>query len=48
MVFSIELISGFTKFSKEYSIIGIAYKDSEKMLISFLWNYGNPYQKIFT
>ena len=37
----------FTKFSKEYSIIGIAYKDSEENVNKFLMELGNPYEKIF-
>ena len=34
-------------FSKEYTIIGIAYKDSIKNIESFLQELGNPYDKVF-
>ena len=34
-------------FSKEYTIIGIAYKDSIENIESFLKELGNPYEKIF-
>tara|TARA_B100000073_G_C23572369_1_gene508719 strand:+ start:85 stop:594 length:510 start_codon:yes stop_codon:yes gene_type:complete len=33
--------------SKDYSIIGIAYKDSVENIESFLKELGNPYEKIF-
>ena len=34
-------------FSKEYTIIGIAYKDSIENIESFLQELGNPYDKVF-
>ena len=35
------------RFSKEYNIIGIAYKDSQKNINNFLDDLGNPYEKVF-
>ena len=34
-------------FSQNYNIIGIAYKDNEENIKSFLDELGNPYEKIF-
>ncbi len=34
-------------FSKNYAIIGIAYKDSIENIDSFLKELGNPYEKVF-
>ena len=34
-------------FSEEFSIIGIAYKDSIENIESFLLELGNPYKKVF-
>ena len=34
-------------YSKDYTIIGIAYKDSVENITNFLNELGNPYQKIF-
>ena len=37
----------FKSISMDYSIIGIAYKDSVENIDSFLKELGNPYEKIF-
>ena len=34
-------------FSQEYTIIGLAYKDSIENIESFLLELGNPYKKVF-
>ena len=34
-------------FSKKYSIVGIAYKDSIENIEGFLSELGNPYEKVF-
>ncbi|MBF96057.1 MAG: DsbE family thiol:disulfide interchange protein [Pelagibacterales bacterium] len=36
-----------TNFSKDYEIVGIAYKDSEENIKKFLKELGNPYKNIF-
>ena len=35
------------KYSNEFSIIGIAYKDSKENIENFLSELGNPYEKVF-
>lgn len=35
------------RFSNEYNIVGIAYKDSEENIDSFINEFGNPYEEIF-
>ena len=37
----------FNNYSKDYTILGIAYKDSVENIEGFLEELGNPYKKIF-
>lgn len=37
----------FKNYSKDYNIIGIAYKDSKDNIKDFLLELGNPYQNVF-